>query len=111
MKEENKSASQKEKEKKENKLVGYSRYYYNLFHGKNHFAKDCMLRKLVEKKDGEDDEAYQMCKLEEIKKKKSTNNSTNALIVQENMEEDEFGGVDVWSMDSEDEEVLMPMHG
>ena len=67
--------------KKESKLVGNSGYDCNLCHGKNHFAKDCMLRKLSEKKDGEDDEAYHLCKLEEIKKNKTTNNSMNALIL------------------------------
>lgn len=40
-----------------------------------------MLRKLAKKKDGEDNEAYHMRKVEEIKKKKSTNNLMNALIV------------------------------
>nr|KAJ0210411.1 hypothetical protein LSAT_V11C400174660 [Lactuca sativa] len=35
----------------------------------------------------------------------------NALIVQENAGEDEFGGVEVWSTDSKDEEVRRPTHG
>ena len=35
----------------------------------------------------------------------------NALIVQENADEDEFGGVEVWSTDSEDEEVRKPTLG
>ena len=35
----------------------------------------------------------------------------NALIVQENADEDEFGGVEVQSTDSEDEEVRKPTHG
>ena len=61
--------------------MGDSGYDCNFCHGKNHFAKDCMLRKLSEKKEGEDDESYYMQKLEEIKKKKATNNSMNALIV------------------------------
>ena len=70
-----------------------------------------MLRKLSEKKEGEDDEAYHMRKMEEIKKKKATNNSMNALIMQENVVDDEFGGMEVWSIESEDEEVRKPMHG
>ncbi|KAL7590353.1 hypothetical protein Lser_V15G35620 [Lactuca serriola] len=52
-----------------------------------------------------------MRKLEEVKKKKASNSSMNALIVQENAGEDEFGGVEVWSTDSEDEEVRRPTHG
>ena len=35
----------------------------------------------------------------------------NVLIVQETADEDEFGGVEVWSTDSEDEEVRKPTHG
>nr|KAJ0226213.1 hypothetical protein LSAT_V11C100043120 [Lactuca sativa] len=81
-------------------------YDCNFCHDKNHFAKDCMLRKISEKKEGEDDEAYHMRKLEEIKKKKAYNNSMNALIVQENVVDDKFGGAEVWSKDSEDEEML-----
>ena len=43
-------------------------------------------------------------KLEEIQKKKArSNNTMNALIVQENNVDDEFGGVEVWSTDTEDE--------
>ncbi|XP_052625810.1 uncharacterized protein LOC128132855 [Lactuca sativa] len=60
--------------------------------------------KTDEKREGEDDEAYYMRKLEEVKKKKASNSSMNALIVQENAREDEFGGVEVWSTESEDEE-------
>ena len=73
-----------------------------------------MLRKLAEKRDGEDDEAYYKRKLEEIKNKKTTNGQKgmmNALIMQEKADEDEFGGVEVWLTDSEDEEVRKPTHG
>ena len=49
--------------------------------------------------------------MEEIKKKKATNVSKNALIVQEHVIDDEFGGVEVWSTDSKDEEVRRPSHG
>nr|KAJ0189254.1 hypothetical protein LSAT_V11C800435370 [Lactuca sativa] len=103
--------SQKDEEKKESKLAGDSGYDCNYCHGKNHFTKDCMLRKMAEKRNGEDDEAYYMRKLEEIKKKKATNISMYALIIQENADEDEFGGVEVWSTDSKDEEVRKPTHG
>ena len=110
VKEEIKNVPQQEEAKKESKLVGDSGYDYNFCHSKNHFAKDYMLRKLFEKKDGEDDEAYHLRKLEEIKKK-TISNSMNALIVQENIVDDEFEGVEVWSTDFEDEEVRKPTHG
>lgn len=103
MKEESKNFSQKDDDKKESKLVGDSGYDCNYCHGKNHFAKDCMLRKMAEKRDGDDDEAYHERKLEELKKKKSTNNSMNVLIVQENIVDDEFEGIEVCLTDSEDE--------
>nr|KAJ0203047.1 hypothetical protein LSAT_V11C500252350 [Lactuca sativa] len=111
MKDEPKVSSQKDEEKKDSKLAGDSRYDCNYCHGKKNFAKDCMLRKMAEKREDEDDEAYYMRKLEEVKKKKASNSSMNALIVQENAREDEFGGVEVWSTDSEDEEVRRPTHG
>lgn len=110
-KEEPKITPQHEEAEKENKLVGDSGYDCNFCHGKNHFAKDCMLRKLTEKKDGEDDEAYRSCKLEEIKKKKTSKHTINALIMKGNIADDEFGGVEVWSTDSEDEKVRKPTHG
>nr|KAJ0193880.1 hypothetical protein LSAT_V11C800452020 [Lactuca sativa] len=110
MKDEPKVSSLKVEEKKENKLAGDSGYDCNYCHGKYHFAKDCMLRKIAEKREGEDDETYYMRKLE-VKQKKASNSSMNALIVQENAGEDEFGGVEVWSTDSEDEEVRGPTHG
>ncbi|KAL7600855.1 hypothetical protein Lser_V15G25093 [Lactuca serriola] len=111
VKDETKISSKKDEDKKESKLAGDSGYDCNYCHGKNHFAKDCVLRKMAEKRDDEDDEAYYMRKLEEINKKKATNSSMNALIVQENADEDEFGGVEVWSTDYEDEEVRKPTHG
>ena len=97
-KDEAKITSQKTEDKNESKLAGDSGYDCNYCHGKNHFAKDCMLRKLAEKRDGEDDEAYYMRRLEEIKNKKTTNGAKgtmNALIVQEKADEDEFDGVEV----------------
>ncbi|XP_052627489.1 uncharacterized protein LOC128134106 [Lactuca sativa] len=105
-KEENKNTTQKDDEEKERKLVGDSGYECNYCHGKNHFVKDCMLRKMSKKREGEDDKEYYMRILEEIKIKKSTNVSMNALIVKEHVIDDEFGGVEVWSTDSEDEEVI-----
>ncbi|XP_052623142.1 uncharacterized protein LOC128128382 [Lactuca sativa] len=75
VKEEIKNVSQKDDDKKESKIAGDSGYDCNYCHSKNHFAKDCVLRKM------------------------------------ENLDNDEFGGVEVWSTDSEDEEVTKPSHG
>ena len=97
MKDENKSGSQKEEEKKEKKVVGDSGYDCNYCHGKNHLAKECMLRRKNEKNEREDEEAYHMQKLEEIRKKKTNDNSVPAFVVQGNMAQGEFGGLEVWS--------------
>ncbi|XP_023742939.1 uncharacterized protein LOC111891079 [Lactuca sativa] len=109
VKDESANNSQKEKTKKEKKFVGESGYYCNYFHGKNHLANECMLRRMNEKKEEEDDEAYLLIKLEEIKKKKSVDDVKPALTVQE--QDDEFGRVEVWATDSEDGEVHKPTHG
>ena len=64
--------------------------------GKNHYAKDCVLKKMAEKDEEKDEEALLMKKLEEIKRKKATANpSMNALIVQGSAADDEFCGVQV----------------
>lgn len=42
---------QKDEDKEENKLLGDYGYDYNYCHEKNHFTKECMLRKLNEKKE------------------------------------------------------------
>ncbi|KAL7603227.1 uncharacterized protein LOC111890346 [Lactuca sativa] len=102
---------QKEEDKKEKKVAGDSRYDCNYCHGKNHLAKDCMLRRTNEKEEGEDDEAYHLRKLEEIKQKKKDDNVMPVLVVHENNDENECGGVEVWSTDSKDEEVRKPTHG
>ena len=91
--------------------MGDSGYDCNYCHGKNHLAKECMLRRMNEKKEGADDEAYYMRKLEETTKKNSNGKSMPVLIVQENVKENEFGGVEIWCTDSEDEEVRKPTHG
>ena len=67
------------------------------------------MRRMNEKKEEEDDEAYFLRKLEEIKKKKIFDDVKPALIVQE--QNDEFGGVEVWSTDSKEEEVSRLTHG
>ena len=91
MKEESANGSQKEEEKKEKKQTSDFGYDCNHYNGKNHLAKECMLKRLNEKKEGGDDETYHLRKLEEIKKKKNFDNSMSALIVQEKEVDDEFG--------------------
>ncbi|XP_023755002.1 uncharacterized protein LOC111903469 [Lactuca sativa] len=93
VKEKEKTSPQQDEPKKESKMSGDSGFNCHFCGGKNHFAKDCVLRKMTEKNDNEDDEAYHLRKLEEIKKKKvvANNNTMNALIVQENLMDDEFG--------------------
>ncbi|XP_052625994.1 uncharacterized protein LOC128133027 [Lactuca sativa] len=67
---------------------------------------------MVEKDEEKDEEALLQKRLDEMRKKKSTANpSMNALIVQGSVADDEFGGVEVWSTDSEDDEVRKPSHG
>lgn len=67
--------SQKDEVKKEKKLIGDSGYDCNYCHGKKHLAKECMLRRMSEKKDEENDEAYHLRKIEKIRKKKSVGTS------------------------------------
>ena len=67
---------------------------------------------MEEKDEEKDEEANLLKRLEEIKTKKAaTNPSMNALVVQGLVDDDEFGGVQVWSTDSEDDEVRKPTHG
>ena len=105
--------SKSEESKKETQIGGDSGFDCHYCRGKNHFAKDCMLKKKSERVDEDNEEANLLRRLEEIKKKKSEtkNNTMNALIVQGTGDNDEFGGVQVWSTDSEDEEVRKPTHG
>ena len=80
--------------------------------GKNHYAKDCVSKKMAEKDEDKDEEASLLKRLEEIKRKKAaTNPSMNALVVQDSVDDDEFDGVQVWSTNSEDDEVRKPSHG
>ena len=112
MKEEPKGVSQTEEPKKEAKHGSDSGINCHYCGGKNHFAKDCMLKKMSEKNVDDDEEANLIRRLEEIKKKKvGSNNTMNALLVQGYNVDDDFGGVEVWSTNSEDEEVRKPTHG
>ena len=86
-------------------MLGDFGYDCNYCHGKNHFAKEYMLRKMHEKKENVKDEAYYTQKIEGLRNSKSTGKE---LIVEE---DDDDGRVQVWSTDSEDEEVRNPIHG
>ena len=83
VKEEPKIGSKSEESKKEAKSSDDSGFDCHYCGGKNHFAKDCMLKKQSEKIDEEDEEASLLRWLEEIKKRKSVANkkTMNALIV------------------------------
>ncbi|KAI3496277.1 hypothetical protein L1887_38634 [Cichorium endivia] len=98
-----KVTSESIKEKTEvKKITGDSGYDCNYCHGKNHFAKDCMLRKQNEKKPQVKDEAYYARKLEEARVK------TKDLALM--AADDRQGSYQVWSSDSDDEEVRKPSH-
>ncbi|KAI3493173.1 hypothetical protein L1887_42163 [Cichorium endivia] len=98
-----KLTSESIKEKSEDKQIsGDSGYDCNYCHGKNHFAKDCMLRKQNEKKPQVKDEAYYARKLEEARVK------TKDLALM--AADDRQGSYQVWSSDSDDEEVRKPSH-
>lgn len=100
--------SSNEDENKENKQLGNSGYDCNYCHVKNCFAKECMLRERNEKEEFEKDKACYLQKIEGLRKKK-VSNSKPMLIVQEGG--DDEGIVEVWSIDSEDEEVSKPTYG
>lgn len=106
LKEEGYKSYQKEDEKIEKKLLGDSGYGYNYIHGKNHFSKEGMLRKMNEKKEKSKDKAYYTENIEDLCKSKPT---WKALTIAEYDSDD--GQVEVWSIDSEDENVRMPTHG
>ncbi|XP_023748475.1 uncharacterized protein LOC111896725 [Lactuca sativa] len=79
--------SQSDEEKMEKKVLGDSGYDCNYCHGKNHFPKECMLRRMNEKKESEKDDAYYPQKIK-VLRKRSTSNAKSMLIVQEGSDED-----------------------
>ncbi|KAI3510079.1 hypothetical protein L1887_25606 [Cichorium endivia] len=89
------------KRKSREKVIGDSCYNCHYCKGKNHFAKDCLLGKQNEKKEQVKNKAYYAQKIKDLKKKEASI-AKPTFVVQE---VDENGIVEVWSMDSEDEEV------
>lgn len=89
---------------KENKLFGDSCFDCNTCHGKNHFAKECMLQKQNKKKEKDKDEAYYRKKIEELRK---NSNKPTLVVIEDNSDD---GNVEVWSTDSHDKEVCKPTH-
>ncbi|KAI3523847.1 hypothetical protein L1887_02295 [Cichorium endivia] len=87
----------------EKKLLGDSGYDCNYCFGKNHLAKDCMLKKANEKKERIKDEAYYTKKLEEVR----ANTQSLSLIVPNNSD----GTYQIWSSGSDDDEIRKPTHG
>ena len=72
---------------KDKKLLGDSDYDCNYCHGKNHLAKECILRRMREKKDKEDDKACYLRKIEDLRKKKNVDKAEPALMMQEDVDE------------------------
>ncbi|KAI3739799.1 hypothetical protein L2E82_30211 [Cichorium intybus] len=98
-----KSASKSSKENtEEKKVLGDSGYDCSYCHGKNHFAKDCMLHKQNERKPQVKDEAYYASKMVEVRVK------TKDLALM--AADDRQGSYQVWSSDSDDDEVRKPSH-
>lgn len=56
------------------KLLGDSGYECNYCNAKNHSARDCMLKKIIENKEKVKDEAYYVQKIEELKEHKDNTN-------------------------------------
>ena len=97
----------KNEEEKEKKLVGDSGYDCHYCNGKNHLAKDCVLRRKHEKEETVKDEAYYTQKIANLKIKKPVG---QAMIV-ENVHSDSDGNMEVWSSGLDDEEIRRPSHG
>lgn len=81
---------QRDYKKKEKKLLGDSGFDYNHCHGKNHFAKECLLQKQNEKIENDKDEASYVKKIEELHK----NLTKLVLVVTEDKNDD--GNMEVW---------------
>lgn len=64
---ENKKDGNLSEKKVENKLVGNSGYDCTYCNGKNHLARDCMLKKKEEKQKKVKDEAYYALKIKELR--------------------------------------------
>ena len=82
-------------------------YDYNYCHENNYFSKECMLHKLNEKKENVKEEAYYTQKIEELWKKNAS--AAKAILMVQDDSDD--GQVEVWSIESEVEEVRKPAHG
>ena len=80
---------------------GYDCHFCN---GKNHLAKDCMLKKKKEKENVTKDEAYYVEKLANFRNLNVK--GTNLLVTRDDAE-----GMEIWSSGSDDEEMLQPTHG
>lgn len=97
---------QKDEQKKEKKLVVYSGFGCNYCDGKNHFAKECILRKKNENRDKEKYEAFYVTKIKDLQKIKL---GEKALTMED--DNNNNGYVDVWLTDFVDKEVRKQTHG
>ena len=106
----NKTTGSSDKEREGNnsedkkELTGDSGYDCNYFNGKNHLAKDCMLKKKKERENVTKDEAYYVTKLENFR---NLNVKDVNLVVANETDE----SMDIWSSGSDDEEMMRPTHG
>ena len=87
-------------------MVGDSGYDCNYCNGKNHLAKDCVLRMKKEKEERVKDEAYYVNKIADLKKVKITSN-----LIAELEDSEDKGNMEVRSSRSDDEEMRKPTHG
>lgn len=89
-------------EKKE--LTGDCGYDCNYCNGKNHLAKDCMLKRKKDRENVTKDEEYYVEKLANFRNLNVK--GTNLLVARDDEE-----GMEIWSSGSEDEEMMRPTHG
>ena len=111
------STDDKEKEKK--KVTGDSGYNCHFCNGKNHLAKNCLLKMSREKMEEQLDEESELerrlaeiktTKAEKAKKIAATATpESKVLMVQNENEEESY--MEYWSTDSDDEEMMKPTHG
>ncbi|KAL4578457.1 hypothetical protein LXL04_014580 [Taraxacum kok-saghyz] len=99
-----KKKEEKESSEEKKELLGDSGWDCNFCNGKNHLAKDCMLKKKKERENVTKDEAYYVTKLENFR---NMNVKGTNLLVAKDAEE----GMEIWSSGSDDEEMLRPTHG
>ncbi|KAL4590457.1 hypothetical protein LXL04_003387 [Taraxacum kok-saghyz] len=98
-----KKKEEKESSEEKKELLGDSSWDCNYCNGRNHLAKDCMLKKKKDRENVTKDEAYYVEKLANFRNLNVK--GTNLLAAREADE-----GMEIWSSGSEDEEMMRPTH-